>query len=176
VANSERYILGPVSLQRAEPAIPPSIAGFRMGAEAQFAQYRTPKGVLKLVIFDYPTPSMAREQAVEFQKIPGSVIKRTGPLVIATINPPDADAAERILGKINYQANVTLNEPTPQSQAKGLARMILNIFVLAGIVLGMCVVGGLGFAGYRIMSRKMWRKEETADMIVLGLGKKQGGK
>jgi hypothetical protein len=176
VANSERYILGPVSLQRAEPGIPPSVAGFRMGAEAQFAQYQTPKGLLKLLIFDYPTPSMAREQAVEFQKIPGAVIKRTGPLVVATLNPPDPDAAERLLGKINYQANVTLNEPTPQSQAKGLARMILNIFVLAGAVLAMCVVGGLGFAGYRIMSRKMWRKEETVEMIVLGLGKNPGGK
>jgi len=176
VANSERYILGPVSLQRAEPAIPPSVAGFRMGAEAQFGQYQTPKGLLKLIIFDYPTPSMAREQAAELQKIPGAVVKRTGPLVIATVNPPDPDAAERILGKINYQANVTLNEPTPQSQAKGLAKMILNIFVLAGIVLVMCVVGGVGFAGYRIMSRKMWRKEETVEMIVLGLGKNPGGK
>ena len=176
VANSERYILGPVSLQRVEPGIPPSVAGFRMGAEAQFGQYQTPKGLLKLVIFDYPTPSMAREQAAEFQKIPGAVIKRTGPLVVATVNPPDADAAERILGKINYQANVTLNEPTPQSQAKGLAKMILNVFVLAGIVLVLCVVGGMGFAGYRIMSRKMWRKEEIAEMIVLGLGKNTGGK
>ena len=176
VANSERYILGPVGLQRVEPGIPPSVAGFRMGAEAQFAQYQTPKGLLKLLIFDYPTPSMAREQAVEFQKIPGAVVKRTGPLVVATLNPPDPDVAERILSKINYQASVTLNEPTPQSQAKGLARMILNIFVLAGIVLGMCVVGGLGFAVYRIMSRKMWRKEETVEMIVLGLGKTPGRK
>ena len=176
IANSERYILGPVALQRVEPAIPPSVAGFRMGAEAQFGQYQTPKGLLKLIIFDYPTPSMAREQAAEFQKIPGAVVKRTGPLVVATVNPPDRDAAERILSKINYQASVTLNEPTPQSQAKGLARMILNIFVLAGIVLAMCVVGGVGFAGYRIMSRKMWRKEETAEMIVLGLGKNTGSK
>jgi hypothetical protein len=176
VANSERYILGPVSLQRVEPEIPPSVAGFRMGAEAQYGQYHTPKGPLNLVIFDYPTPSMAREQAAEFQKIPGAVVKRTGPLVVATVNPPDADAAERILSKINYQANVTLNEPTPQSQAKGLAKMILNTFVLAGIVLALCVVGGLGFAGYRIMSRKMWRKEEIAEMIVLGLGKNTGGK
>jgi len=176
VANSERYILGPVSLQRVEPGIPPSVAGFRMGAEAQFGQYQTPKGLLKLIIFDYPTPSMAREQAAEFQKIPGAVIKRTGPLIVATLNPPDPDAAERILGEINYQANVTLNEPTPQSQAKGLARMILNIFVLAGIVLAMCIVGGVGFAGYRIMSRKMWRKEEMAEMIVLGLGKNTSSK
>ena len=119
VANSERYILGPVSLQRVEPAIPPSVAGFRMGAEAQFGKYQTPKGLLKLVIFDYPTPSMAREQAAEFQKIPGAVVKRTGPLVAATLNPPDPDAAERILGKINYQANVTLNETDSAESSQG---------------------------------------------------------
>jgi len=169
VANSERYILGPVSLQRVEPAIPPSVAGFHMGAEAQFGQYHTPKGLMDLIIFNYPTPSMAREQAAQFQKISGAIVKRTGPLVVATINPPDADAAERILGKINYQADVTVNETTPQSEVKGFARMILNIFVLAGVVLALCVVGGVGFAGYRIMSRRMWQKEETPAMIILDL-------
>ena len=45
LANSERYILGPVSLQRVEPSIPPSVAGFRMGAEAQFGKYQTPEGL-----------------------------------------------------------------------------------------------------------------------------------
>lgn len=171
VANSERYILGPVSLQRFEPAIPPSVAGFHMGAEAQFGKYQTPKGLMNLIVFNYPTPSMARAQAAEFQKISGAVVKRTGPLVAATVNPPDPDAAERILGKINYQADVTLNEKTPQSEIKGFAKMILNVFVLAGIVLALCVVGGIGFAGYRIMSGKMWQKEDTAAMIVLGLEK-----
>jgi hypothetical protein len=143
-----------------------------MGAEAQFGKYDTPKGPLDLIIFNYPTPSMAREQAVEFQKIPGAVVKRTGPLVVATLNPPDADAAERILGKINYQADVTVNETTPQSEVKGFAKMILNIFVLAGVVLALCIVGGVGFAGYRIMSRKMWQKEVTPAMIVLGIDAK----
>ena len=71
-----------------------------MGAEAQFGQYQTPKGLLKLIIFDYPTPSMAREQAAVFQKIPGAVVKRTGPLVVATVNPPDPDAAHRALSRI----------------------------------------------------------------------------
>ena len=90
--------------------------------------------------------------------------------MIAILSPPDADAAERILAKINYQADVTVNETTPQSEVKGFAKMILNIFVLAGLVLALCIVGGVGFAGYRIMSRKMWRKEDTPAMIVLGIG------
>src|SRR5579863_5890898 len=44
IPNSERYILGPVSLDRFESRISPSIAAFHLGAEAQLGRYRTPKG------------------------------------------------------------------------------------------------------------------------------------
>jgi hypothetical protein len=169
VPNSERYILGPVSLSRFEPAIPPSVAAFHLGAEAQLGKYQTSKGLLTVALFDYPTPSMARQQALEFQKIPGAMVKRTGPLVVETIDPPDADAAERILGRINYQASVTVNEKPPVNEIKGFAKMILSMFVLAGIILAICVMGGVGFAGYRILSRKMWQKEDSSAMITLDL-------
>src|SRR5262249_33159012 len=97
VANSERYVVGPVSLERFEPRIAPSLAAFHLGAEAQLAKYKTPKGEMLLAIFNYPTPNMARERSEEFQKIPGAVVKRTGPLVAAILSPPDADSAERLL-------------------------------------------------------------------------------
>ena len=168
-ANSERYILGPVSLQRFAPGIPPSSAAFRLGAEAENAKYPSPKGLISLTLFYYPTPSMAREQAALFQKIQGAMVKRTGYLVAVILSPADADTAERLLAKINYQSTVTLNEQTEQSQAKGLASMVLNVFVLAGLVLGLCVIGGLGFGGYRVMSRKLWRKNDPGAMITLGI-------
>ncbi len=176
VSNSERYILGPVSLQRFEPSIPPSVAAFHMGAEAQLGKYLTPKGLLTLILFSYPTPSIARQQAAEFQKLPAAMVKRTGPLVVASIGPPDADAAERILGKINYQASVTVNERPPVNEIKGFAWMILNMFILAGIILAICVMGGIGFAGYRILSRKMWHKEDPGAMITLDLEQTTRGK
>jgi hypothetical protein len=169
VPNSERYILGPVSLQRFEPQIPPSVAAFHLGSEAELGKYQTPKGMLTLTLFDYPTPSMARQQVTEFQKLAGAVVKRAGSRVAVILAPPDPDAAERILAKIDYQASVTLNEQTANSQAKGLASLILNIFFLAGVVLALCVLGGIGFGGYRIMSRKLWRKEDPYAMIVLDL-------
>ena len=59
IPNSERYVLGPVSLDRFEPRISPSAAGFHLGAEAQLAKYASPKGPLSLAIFYYPTPNMA---------------------------------------------------------------------------------------------------------------------
>lgn len=169
VPNSERYILGPVSLQRFEPAISPSIAAFHLGAEAQLGKYNTPKGLITLSIFYYPTPTMARDQAAAFGKIAGAVVKRAGPLVAVTIAPPDPDAAERILGKINYRAAVTTDAKPPVNEVKGFAKAILSMFVLSGIIIGLAVIGGVGFAAYRILSRKMWRKGDPAAMIVLGL-------
>jgi hypothetical protein len=176
VVNSERYILGPVSLQRFDPAIPPSVAAFHLGAEAQLVKYQTSKGPLTLALFLYAGPSLARQQAMEFQKLPGALVKRTGRLIAVTLQPPDADAAERILSKINFQASVNMDEKPPVNQVRGFAGMILSMFALAGIILVICIMGGVGFAGVRILSRKMWQKEEEAAMIVLDLEKPAGGK
>jgi hypothetical protein len=171
VPNSERYLLGPVSLQRFLPEIPPSVAAFRLGAEAQLAKYNTSKGLMTMAIFDYPTPTMARDQAAEFQKIAGVVAKRTGPLVVIIPSPPDPDAAERLLGKISYQAQVTLNENTPNSEIKGFARDLINIFVLAGVVILMCIVAGFGYAGFRLLRQKVSKRQDPDAMIVLNIDK-----
>jgi len=72
IPNSERFILGPVSLERFEPRIAPSLAAFHMGAEGQFAKYKSPAGVeTSLMVFSYPTPSMARERTEAFHEAAG---------------------------------------------------------------------------------------------------------
>jgi hypothetical protein len=169
VPNSERYLLGPVSLMRFSPDIPPSMAAFRLGAEAQLGKYNTPKGLMTLVVFDYPTPSMAREQTLEFQKIPGAAVKRTGPLVAIILPPADADAAERLLAKVNYQAQVTENEKVPVNEVKGFAGALLNMFALAGLIILLCLGAGFGFAGFRILRRKLSKRADPDAMIVLDI-------
>ena len=176
VSNSERYIVGPVSLERFEPRIAPSVAAFHLGAEAQLGKYRTSKGLLTLAIFNYPTPSLARERAAEFQKIPGAVVKRAGPLAAVIVAPPDPDAAERILAQVKYNENLTWNEKVPVNPAKGLASLILNIFVLCGILLALCLIAGIGFAAVRILARRLGRTEEAGAMILLRLDKVRGDK
>jgi hypothetical protein len=171
VANSERYILGPVSLQRFEPAIPPSVAAFRLGAEAQLAKYNTAKGLVSLLLFSYPTPTMARDQAVEFQKIPKAMVKRTGPMIVVTINPPDPDAAERLMAKVNYLAQVTLNEDTPSGKVRGFAGSILSMLALAGLLIGFCVLAGIAYGGFLIVRRKISKRADPYAMIVLDIDK-----
>ena len=172
IPNSERYILGPVSLQRFEPRIAPSVAAFHLGAEGQFGQYQTPKGPLKLLVFEYPTPNMARERFDEFEKIPGAMAKRAGSLVAVTIQPPDADAAERVLAQVRYTANVTMNE-VPPVDAKQVGGMLLSVIALAGILLGMCLIAGIGFGAFRVILRKLgWGTGEPEPMIELHLSNK----
>ncbi len=169
IPNSERYILGPVALERFEPRISPSTVGFHLGAEGQLGKYKSPKGPLSLAIFDYPTPSVARERLLEFQKIPGAMAKRAGPLVAVTIDPPDLDAAERLLAQVKYEASVTLSQKVPVNEVKGFARTLINTFVLIGIIIGMCLVAGVAFGGFKILARKMGRQVDPDAMITLGL-------
>jgi hypothetical protein len=65
--RSERYILGPVGLAANAPEIPVAAALFDDGTEAQLARYRTPGGPVTLVIFSFPTPSLARQQVPQFE-------------------------------------------------------------------------------------------------------------
>jgi hypothetical protein len=167
IPNSERYITGPVALERFEPGVPPSTAAFHLSAEAQYGRYRANGGDFGLAIFNYPTPAMARQQAASFQKLQGAVVKRAGPLVAVILSPPDADAAERVIAKVTYEASVTQNETAPGTEVRSFARAFLSMVTLAGIIIGFCLVSGLLFAGGRILSRRFGSKGADEGMITL---------
>ncbi len=172
IPNSERYVVGPVSLERFAPGIAPSVAAFHMGAEAQIAKYNTDKGLLTLAIFAYPAPSMAREQYKEFAKIPGAVAKRVVSLVAVTLNPPDPDAAERVLAQVKYTTSMTWNEGVPENPVKSMAKLLVDIFIFTGILIAMALVAGIGFGGVRILTRKLNHGQDPNAMITLHLGSK----
>jgi hypothetical protein len=154
IPNSERYILGPALLARFEPRIGPSLAAFHLGTEAQLGRYRTPKGDLSLAIFSYPTPNIAREREVEFSKLPGTIAKRSGPLVAVIVQPADPDAAERVLARVQYAGNLTLNEKVPVNQGLLMYKLFLNVFVLTGVLGALSIIVGIGFGGFRVLRRK----------------------
>lgn len=172
IPNSERYIEGPVSLQRFDPGIPPSVAAFHFDAEAQLGQYQTPKGKMTLAVFSYPSASIAKQQYDEFAKVPGAVAKRAGPMIAVTVNPPDPDAAEKVLAQVKYASSVTLNQMPPVN-ARQVGGMIISIMMLAGIILFICVVAGIGFGVFRVMFRKLgWLTDESTSLTTLHLGNK----
>ncbi len=168
VPNSERYILGPVGLAKFDPGIPPSVVGFHMGAEGQLGVFHSPKGDMALAIFNYPTPQLARQKVGDFEKIPGAVVKRDGPFVAVMLSPADPDAAEGLLSQVRYHAVVTQDEYVP-TRRDNIGDLVINVFILIGILLTFSVVAGLFVGGFRAFLRHGKKGDEASGMICLHL-------
>ncbi|MCC6862620.1 MAG: hypothetical protein IT158_28860 [Bryobacterales bacterium] len=153
VPGSERYLLGPAGLERFLPGVPAGSAGFEFSAEAQTAQYRLPSGVIRLSLFAYPTPEIARVKLADLAKIEGAVVKRSGPLVVLISPPVHAADAQQLLGQIEYQSKITWSERVP-TRRDNIGELLLNIFILCGILILVCIGGGLAVGGVRALSRR----------------------
>jgi hypothetical protein len=168
VLNSERYVTGPAALQKFDSSIPPSVAAFHQGAEAQIGVFHSPKGDATLAIFNYPTHQIAMQRIADFEKLPGAVAKRSGPLVAVVLSPPDADFAERLLGEVRYQAEVTRDEYVP-TKRDNIGVLVINAFILIGILLAFAVVSGIAFGGFRAFRRRYRHGEEPEALVTLHL-------
>lgn len=155
VANgSQRYILGPTSLARLAPEIPPSVAALNFGVEGMFAQYPLGGSNQRLALFSYPTPDLARKYIEEFYLLPNVVAKRSGPMIAAVLSPSDPDAAQVLLGKVRYRAEVTMNYQEP-GRHDNLGTLLLDIVISCAILALLCIAGGIFFAGGRILAARV---------------------
>jgi hypothetical protein len=73
--------------------------------------------------------------------------------VAVILSPPDPDAAERLLAQVRYRAEVTLDERVPTLR-DNIGNLVVNAFVLTGILLAFCVVSGLAVGGSRVFLRR----------------------
>ena len=166
IPNSERYVSGPIGLAQFNPAIPPSVAAFRYGSEAILGTFRSPKGDVPLVIFNYPTPQIAMDRLTAFQNVPGAVAKRSGPMVAVSVKPADADLAERLLSQVQYRVDITQQEHIA-TRRDNIGNLVVNAFILVGILLIFCVVAGLGVGGFRVLRRRGKGGADADAMITL---------
>ncbi len=154
-----RYILGSESLKQFIPGLSPSTAGLEMGIEAQVGTAKVSGLDAKFALFRFPTPQIARLKTGELENgLPGSIIKRSGPLVAALWaldgSGFDAKAADAFLAPVEFKALVIENEANPDAPIREAAKMMLSIFVLAGILLAGCLFAGAMFGGFRILMRR----------------------
>ncbi|HXE62297.1 MAG TPA: DUF6599 family protein [Bryobacteraceae bacterium] len=179
VPNSERYILGPESLARYAGVIPPSTAAFHFSSEAETADYEAPAGAkgagkdrkTTIVVFNFPGIEMAQKQYPAFEAIPGTVAKRSGPLVAIALHPVNPDEAERLLARVRYEAEVTMAEPPPTLK-NNAGNLLLNIAILCGVLITLCLAGGLVFGGMRYVFRRSDSAGGGEEMISLHLSGK----
>ncbi len=149
VANSERFIVGPVGLERFAARVPPSVVAFQYDTEGVVGRFADRDGAVELVVFAYPNHQIAQKQIAAYQGLAGLTASRSGPLVGVVLKAPNADAAQRVLSQVRYEATITINsKPAPPKE--NIGDMILAIAQLAGVLIGGALVAGLLFAGIRL--------------------------
>jgi hypothetical protein len=171
VANSARYLLGPASLAAFAPELASAKAGFENGAEAQVADYHIGKEdkPVRLVLFYYATPEMARIHSANFKRLSGVSVKRSDVLVALTLPPATREQSDTLLSRVQYEAKVTWNDTPPPSPIKPLYQLLLNIIYLSIVLVAICLLAGLFYAGMRIYRRRYGTLETDEAMTTLHL-------
>ncbi len=169
--KSQRYILGSLGLHTDAPEIPASAVNFGFGTEGLIGRYRNGDGVVTLLVFSFPAPSLARQQLPYFHKITGATVKRTGPLIAVAIGP--AAVSANLLNDINYQAVVSENEKPPDKplelKPESAGKMVLSILTLAGLLLAFCLLSGLAVGGTLWIARRFGYSGAEGSMTTLHL-------
>ena len=94
-------------------------------------------------------------------------------LVIAS-GEISASEAKSLLASVDYEADVTYNEPTFMSKRDNIGNLLVAAFTLIGFILLFALVLGLGFGGFRIMMKKLYPdrvfdREQDVGIISLNL-------
>lgn len=172
VVNTQKYVMGPAALDKINAPVPAALVDFGASSEVSLGHYTTPSGEATLMLISYPTPQLAAEHLRKIDsahqlaqpqsgisEITGSGTffdKRTGPIIaIATGGISDGDA-KSLLGRVNYEANVTWNTASEDSQVRDLYKLILNIVVLCAILAGLAIIAGVAFGGIRILMKRLY--------------------
>ena len=171
VPDSARYVLGPESLGAFSPELASAKPGLNQGAEAQIAEYKIANdpNPVRLAIFNYPTPEMARLHAAQFKRLSSLRVKRSDVLVAIVLPPATDTQADTLLSRVQYEAKVTWNDSPPPSPIKPLYQLLLNIMYLSIILVGLCTLAGLIYAGMRIYRRRYGQLEQEEAMTTLHL-------
>ena len=174
IQGSDRYVVDPTGIRR-ELNIDPSTLGFDDSVEVATASYRVDGKTAHLLLLMYPTQQIAKKYEDRFATTASEDTgfrKRVGALVALVRGSRDSSVAKTILDGVNYETQVTWDEPRPDLS---LREVILTIFTFIGIGLLFTIVVGVSFGGLRIFVKarypdKVFDRPEDMEIIQLKLG------
>jgi hypothetical protein len=174
VIGSDRYILDASGIGR-ELNLAPEALGFDDSVEIATADYRVNGKIAHLVMLLYPTQQLAKKYEDQWAStVPEGAPfrKRVGALLALVRGAPDDSFAKTILDGVNYETQVTWDEPRPDLS---LREVILTIFTFIGIALLFTVVAGVSFGGLRIFVKtkypdRVFDRPQDMEIIQLKLG------
>src|ERR1700676_2699820 len=192
IAGTEKYALGPAAfraalatLYRPEYRALSDVAGFSSGAEAMFALYQNKGDAAVVLLIDYPTPQLAGlhwkhlEQALPaLAKADGTSIERKGTLLAIVLAPSSARYAAQVRDAVNYETQVTWNEPTHTITDPPITTVLAKLIIATGVFMLVPIVFGVAFGGVRVLMKslfpgKVFDRPEQMDVLQLGLSGKR---
>ena len=185
VEGSDRYLLGPLALAEVAPLAPGDWAGFAYGAEAEAGRYRVGRSEATLLLFSYPTPQIARERLLDFERLfnlngtgdparPLAFAKRSGTLVVFVSGAASGQDAATLLDRVRYQMELSWSETSPAQAEPHWAVTMLQLFIGTGLFLVYAFMSALAFAGVRLLIQrllpgKIFDRPEDKEIIRLNL-------
>jgi hypothetical protein len=180
--NLTHYSLGPEAYARSGGVLPAALVDFALSAEAVTSNYSNRDGDGQITLLIYPTPQMAAArlrdidaflkagnskstwpQALAESRPDSLLTRRSGPIIAVTSGSLSPATAHKLINQVNYQADVVWNNPQGYiSDGSKVARLILGIFALTGILGGAAILLGLFLGGGRAMYRVLRGKPASA--------------
>jgi hypothetical protein len=174
IPGSERYVVDAKGMDR-DLKIDPQTLGFDDSVEIATASYRSDSRTAQLLLLMYPTQQLAKKYEDQWAKLApedSGFRKRIGALLAIVRGSRDPEIAKSILDGVNYETQVTWDEPRPDISVRDV---ILTIFTFIGIALVFTVIAGLSFGGFRIFVKarypeRVFDRPEDMEIIQLKLG------
>jgi hypothetical protein len=168
VRGTDRYILGPQTLDQLFPGGIGSYLGFSKGAEAELAHYRLAGHDATLLIADFPTPQLAEQTLAGLQKnfnVNGSkaarnsaplFAKRALTLLVVVSGASSESEANGLLDRVHPGTVLTWNEPTFQFKEPTIEAMVVGAIVGTGAICVFALIAGVAFGGVRLVVKRFF--------------------
>jgi hypothetical protein len=189
VQITDRYILGPQTLNELFPGGLGDSLGFQSHAEAELAHYRLAGHDAILLVVDFPTDQIAARQLANLQKYfhvnaanpadgsPMVFAKRSATLLAIVSGASSEAEANTLLNQIELETDRSWNEPTFEFKEPSIGMMIVGSIVGAGTICMFALIAGISFGGLRlvvkrVMPGKIFDTKNHLQVLQLGLGSK----
>jgi hypothetical protein len=189
IDRTDRYVLGPQTLNELFPGGLGDSLGFQSRAEAELAHYRLGGHDATLLVVDFPTDQLASRELVELERtfhvngtsqVAGSPMlfaKRSATLLAIVSGASSQAEANALLDQIELETDRSWNEPTFQFKEPSIGMMIVGSIIGAGTICMFALIAGISFGGLRlvikrVMPGKIFDTKSHLEVLQLGLGSK----
>jgi hypothetical protein len=190
VMNSERYVIGPLSLAHFVPLGTDDWMGFDHSAESILATYQVAGKNETLIVTSYPTQQIAAEKFAGMLRRftfdpPGDVPpgqnvlfgKRVSSFIAVVAGAPSRKAANKVLDQVSYESSVMWDEPKQTLTEPSINNMIVEAFMGTGVIMVFAIAAGIGFGGIRVLVKiflpnKIFDREKQIEILQLGIASK----